>query len=140
MQSYNAQRSINNAASVPSLAQLSDPPMRFVDGAMMDYFVIEMVEALKASSKVASARSKKLEEEMVQAGLLPKPPAVNAPSKISKRDSQNSINSKQGKEPLDQEEEELRTRLDAIGHHVGANFTERRVPTSALYFLKLNTA
>ena len=69
--------------------------------------------------------NKKLEEEMIQAGLLPQPPAVHAPSRVTKRDSQNSLNSASGKEALDPEEEDLRKRLDAIGQHVGANFAER---------------
>lgn len=116
----------------PSLAVLAEPPIRQVDGAMMDYFLIELVNTLRASSKVAIARSKALEKEMVEAGLIPTPPppppALPAKKEATARDSLVSLNSAgaSGKHTeVDEEEEAVRTRLDAIGMHVGANFSER---------------
>ncbi|KAF8060771.1 TRAPP complex subunit trs33 [Lyophyllum atratum] len=123
--------SIATSSLVPAnLAALAEPPIRQIDAAAMDYFLIELVEALRASSAVATARSKKIEQEMAEAGLLP-PPAPAAPSlpakKESARDSVTSLNSRNtGKAAvLDEEEEAVRVRLEAIGLHVGANFTER---------------
>lgn len=109
--------------------------MRMVDGAAMDYLLIEMVHTLRASSAVATARSKKTEQEMVDAGLIPPPPAVPPPLagiRDSQRDSMASTASgsrsgstKPGLGPLDEEDEAVRSRLETIGLHVGANFTER---------------
>jgi hypothetical protein len=96
----------------------------------MDYFLIEMVNALRASSAVATARSKMIEEEMIEAGLLPPPPpaALSLPKKESARDSVTSLTSRTaGKSALDEQEEAVRTRLEGIGMHIGANFTERYV-------------
>ncbi|KAK7047223.1 hypothetical protein VNI00_006889 [Paramarasmius palmivorus] len=110
----------------PTLAALADPPTRFVDGAMMDYFLIEVVNTLRESSAVATARSKKIEKEMLESGLIPPTPAVTQPS--TPRDSVTSLNSRNtGKATavVDEEEEAIRIRLDAIGMHIGANFVER---------------
>ncbi|GLB36802.1 putative transport protein particle (TRAPP) component [Lyophyllum shimeji] len=113
----------------PNLAALADPPIRQIDGAVMDYFLIELVETLRVSSAVATARSKKIEQEMIEAGLIPPPaPAAPTPSKKeTARDSVTSLSSRTtGKAAvLDEEEEAVRVRLEAIGLHVGANFTER---------------
>ncbi|KAG6848246.1 hypothetical protein H0H93_001972 [Arthromyces matolae] len=122
--------SISSASFVhPSLAALGDPPIRQIDAAVMDYFLIELVTTLKDSSAVATARQKKIEKEMIEAGLLPPPSAPAAPAvpkKESARDSVTSLNSKSGKSVVvDEEEEAVRVRLEAIGVHVGANFTER---------------
>ena len=95
----------------------------------MDYFVIEMVSALRASSAVASARAKKLEQDMMEAGLMPAPSHVPPTLKDTHRDSVGSTTSKAsgGKTALDDEEEAVRSRLEAIGMHVGANVAERYV-------------
>lgn len=119
--------------SSSSLAALADPPNRLVDAAVMDYFLIELVNTLRVSAAVATARSKKIEQEMIEAGLIPPPPAPAAltlsSKKDSARDSVTSLNSRTGKSAVvDEEEEAVRTRLEAIGLHVGANFTERCVP------------
>ncbi|ESK86482.1 bet3 family protein [Moniliophthora roreri MCA 2997] len=121
-------RNSSQASSKPmsSLAALAEPPMRFVDGAMMDYLLIEVVNTLRESSAVATARSKKIEQEMLEAGLIPPAPAVTQPS--TPRDSVTSLNSRNtGKAVamVDEEEEAIRIRLEAIGMHVGANFAER---------------
>lgn len=115
----------------PSLAALADPPIRQVDAAAMDYLLIELVNILRDSSAVATARSRKIEQEMIEAGLIP-PPAPTPPVpplKTGPRDSVTSLNSRSGsatgKSVLDEEDEAVRTRLEAIGVHVGANFTER---------------
>ncbi|KAI0344032.1 TRAPP complex subunit trs33 [Trametopsis cervina] len=121
-------------ASVPpisvasSLAALADPPTRLVDGAAMDYFLIELVDTLRASSAVAVARTKNIEQEMIEAGLLA--PTQQAPPEVpSKRDSlaSPSLNATGagGNRIEDVEEEALRLRLESIGMHVGANVAER---------------
>ncbi|KAL0565073.1 hypothetical protein V5O48_016959 [Marasmius crinis-equi] len=117
--------------SALGLTALSDPPTRYVDGAMMDYFLIEVVNTLRESSAVATARSKKIEQEMLEAGLVPPPPPASVTSpKPDARDSTTSLNSTRGKTAgvVDEEEEALRVRLEAIGLHVGANITERDRP------------
>lgn len=101
----------------------------------MDYFVIEMVSALRASSAVAAARAKKLEQDIIEAGLVPAPSHVPPTLKDTHRDSVGSTSSKVsgGKAAaLDEEEEAVRSRLEAIGMHVGANVAERYVSSSCL--------
>ena len=85
----------------------------------MEYFLIEAVHTLRRSSAVADSRAQKIEDEMIEAGLIPPipPPQVKA-KKDAQRDSVLSA-------PGDEEEEGLRARLEAIGMHVGANITER---------------
>ncbi|KAJ7794170.1 TRAPP complex subunit trs33 [Mycena olivaceomarginata] len=116
-----------------NLVALADPPVRQIDAAVMDYFIIELVNTLRASAAVATERSKKIEAEMVEAGLIPAPPVL-PPQPLKKdapsaRDSTTSLNSRAstGGRPsvADEAEEAVRTRLEAIGLHVGANFTER---------------
>lgn len=123
-----ANRPSSTSSAVPSLAAVADPSPRYVDGAAMDYFIIEMVNTLRASSAVATVRAKKVEQEMIDAGLMPTPAAV--PPALKKSQLRDSIGSdgsgslaKDGKD----EEEELRARLEAIGMHVGANMAERYV-------------
>lgn len=126
-----------------SLAALADPPLRQIDGAAMDYFLIEMVATLRESAAVATARAKKIEQEMVEAGLIPAPLPV--PSSLKKdssaRDSVTSLASRTGsatgKNTLDEEEEPVRQRLEAIGMHVGSNFSERCVVHQAAQYRKL---
>ena len=118
---------MTSPASPSTLALLADPPVRLVDGAAMDYLLIEAVTALRASAAVAAARAKKIEQEMADAGLLPPPP----PSPVTKppqshRDSIGSTTSRtQATSADDDEDEGVRTRLEAIGLHVGGNFVER---------------
>lgn len=119
--------------SSTSLAALADPPLNQIDGAAMDYFIIEMVATLRESAAVATARAKKIEQEMLEAGLIP--PPLPVPSSLKKdnsaRDSVTSLVSRTGsaagKGTLDEEEEPVRQRLEAIGMHVGSNFSERCV-------------
>ncbi|KAK0188380.1 TRAPP complex subunit trs33 [Armillaria mellea] len=114
-----------------SLAAMAEPPARHVDGAMMDYFMIELVNTVRESSAVALARAKKVEQEMVESGLLPPPapPVPVLPLKDNPRDSLTSIASRNSASaktnPATEAEEAVRVRLEAIGMHVGANFTER---------------
>lgn len=94
----------------------------------MDYFLIEAVNALRASSAVAAARAKKVEQEMIEAGLIPPPAPVLPPLKDAQRDSVGSNVSKDSTRKISpDEEDEVRVRLEAIGMHVGANVTERSV-------------
>jgi trafficking protein particle complex subunit 6 len=107
---------------------------------MMDYFLIELVNSLRASAAVATARAKQTEKEMVDAGLipppLPQPPALPLKKDLP-RDSYSSISSRsstpaQAKQPaMDEDEEAVWLRLEAIGVHVGSNFTERYSPISS---------
>ncbi|KAI0078523.1 transport protein particle component [Panus rudis PR-1116 ss-1] len=119
-----------------SLNALADPPPALMDAAAMDYFTIELVNTLRESSAVAIARTKKIEQEMADAGLLPPPaPPSTAAKRDSARDSMTSTpklesSSKQG---LSDEEEALRQRLEAIGMHVGANTAERLCHDRALF-------
>ena len=107
------------AAAAPSLVTLADSQHRLMDAAAMEYFLIEAVQTLRHSSAVADSRVQKIEDEMIEAGLIPPtpPPQVKA-KKDAQLDSVTSASS-------DEEEEGLRARLEAIGLHVGANITER---------------
>ncbi|KAH9891171.1 transport protein particle component [Cubamyces lactineus] len=123
-----AARPSSSMSTVPSLAAVADPPPRYVDGAAMDYFTIEMVNTLRASSAVAAARSKKVEQEMIDAGLMPATAPVPPTLKKDKmRDSMGSNASRVSlsKDSQEGDDEELRARLEAIGMHVGANMAER---------------
>ncbi|KAJ3517819.1 hypothetical protein NLJ89_g258 [Agrocybe chaxingu] len=106
--------------SPASLASLADPPTRQIDGAAMEYFLIEM---------------KKIEVEMTEAGLIPPPAAV--PSSLKKDNARDSVtslvSSKAGKGTLDDDEEPVRQRLEVIGMHVGANFSERLCRDRAMF-------
>ena len=77
-----ASRPSFQATSSTSLAALADPPIRQIDGAVMDYFLIELVATLRESAAVATARSKKVEKEMLEAGVIPPPTPV--PSSLKK--------------------------------------------------------
>lgn len=115
-----------------ALAVLADPPVHHVDGAVMDYLLIEAVNALRASSAVATARAKRIEREMVEAGLLPAP----APAKAQQNRDSVESSSKQrvsGDDGGDDEDEDVRIRLEAIGRHVGASFAERLCRDRALF-------
>jgi trafficking protein particle complex subunit 6 len=107
----------SSSSSSSVLAPLSDPLQRSIDGVAMDFFFIECVEALRDSSRVATTRAKKIEDEMVNAGLIP-------PPQPKKEDIRASTAGK-AKTPLDEEEEDIYARLEAIGLHVGTNITER---------------
>jgi trafficking protein particle complex subunit 6 len=115
------------SSSSLNLAVLADPPARTMDGAAFDYFMIELVNTVRASSQVAVARAKAIEQEMVEAGLVP-PPAP-APKKAAERESTGTLASTASRaaatKAIPDEEEPVRKRLEAIGQHVGANITER---------------
>jgi len=87
------------------------------------------VNTLRASSIVATNRIKDMEREMIDAGLLTAglPSSSSSVKKESARDSTSSLNSRTGgkSNTVDEEEEAIRNRLEAIGVHVGANYTER---------------
>ncbi|KAF9071481.1 transport protein particle component [Rhodocollybia butyracea] len=137
--------SSTSSSSIPAhltpLAALTDPPIRHVDSAMMDYFLIEVVNTLRESSKVALNREREREKEMVEAGLIPPlalPAKDNKDGTISARDSTGSLASTKGGKtaaagPIDEEEEALKLRLEAIGMHVGSNFSERLCRDRALF-------
>ena len=109
-------------STAPSLSALSDPQSHLVDAAAMDYFLIEAVQVLRHSSAVADARAKKVEDEMIEAGLIPPTPP---PQAKAKKDGQRDSVGTGSSTLSDDEDEGLRARLEAIGLHVGANITER---------------
>ena len=114
------------SSAPPPLAFLADPPVRVVDGAAMDYLLIEAVNALRASAAVATARANKIEQEMADAGILLPPPPPPPAKPHQHRDSVGSTASRtQATSADDEEDEGVRTRLEAIGFHVGASFVER---------------
>jgi hypothetical protein len=109
-------------STAPSLAALADQQSRLIDAAAMDYFLLEAVQTLRHSTAVAEARAKKVEDEMIDAGLIPPP----APSPLkAKKDAQRDSLGAGSSAPSDDEDEGLRARLETIGLHVGANITER---------------
>jgi hypothetical protein len=119
---YDTAASGTSSSSVsPLIANLADPPMHLMDGAAMDYFLIEMVNTLRISSAVASARAQKIEQEMINAGFLASPP----PLQSSKKENRNSEGSMSSRKSVDDDDEGLRLRLESIGMHVGSNITER---------------
>ncbi|KAF9649048.1 transport protein particle component, partial [Thelephora ganbajun] len=109
--------------SSPLVTAMADVPVRYMDDAAFDFFLIEMVNTLRVSSAHAQARARKVEQEMIDAGLLPAPLPTPAIRK-DHRDSATSLASK-ATVKVEDEEEGLRLRLEAIGMHVGANITER---------------
>lgn len=115
--------SLTGSLSSPLVTAMADAPMRFMDGVGFDFFLIEMVNTLRASSAHAQARARKVEQEMIDAGLLPTP----LPTPAIRKDNRGSTTSLASKAAAkaDDEEEGLRLRLEAIGVHVGANITER---------------
>ena len=119
---------LTGSLSSPLVTAMADAPVQFMDGAAFDYFLIEMVNTLRASSAHAQARARKVEQEMIDAGLLPAPLPTPAIRK-DHRDSTTSLASK-ATTKVNDEEEGLRLRLEAIGVHVGANITERYVHLS----------
>ena len=114
---------LTGSLSSPLVVAMADPPMRLIDGAAFDCFLIEMVNTLRVSSAHAQARARRVEQEMIDAGLLPAPPLTLTVRK-DHRDSTSSLPSR-AMARVEDEEEGLRLRLEAIGMHVGANITER---------------
>jgi len=114
---------LTGSLSSPLVTAMADAPVRFMDGAAFDFFVIEMVNTLRASSAHAQARARKVEQEMIDAGLLPAP----LPTPVTRKEHRGSTTSLASKATMkgDDDEEGLRLRLEAIGMHVGANITER---------------
>ena len=108
---------------------LADPPTRYVDGALMDYLVIEAVVALRVSAGVSAAHARQVEQEMAEAGLLP-PPPVSKPH--DHRDSMGSTIAR-SLSYVDEEDEDLRSRLETMGLHVGANLAERSEQAMLLF-------
>lgn len=116
----------SSTSVAPTLTALAEPPVRTIDGAAMDYFLIEVVNSIRASSAVAVARTRKVEQEMIDAGLLSPAPPPGAVA--TKRESLASNSSKaEIKTPAEEEEDAVRLRLESIGTHIGANVAERYV-------------
>lgn len=141
---YASTSASSSSLSQTSLPVLADPPIRLADAAALDYLIIEMTHTLRASSAVASARVKRIEREMVEAGFMPEPPDKASLAKEKEkerlkkeqRESGGSAGTRASVGPasglgksneLDEEEEGLRIRLEAIGVHIGGNVAERCV-------------
>jgi len=139
---YASTSASSSSLSQTSLPVLADPPIRLADAAALDYLVIEMTHTLRASAAVASARVKRLEREMVEAGFMPEPPDKASLAKEKEkerlkkeqRESGGSAGTRASVGPasglgksseLDEEEEDLRLRLETIGVHIGGNVAER---------------
>ncbi|KAL5534808.1 hypothetical protein ACEPAG_1272 [Sanghuangporus baumii] len=140
---YTSTAASSSSLVTPTLSVLADPPVRQADAAALDYLLIEMVHTLRASASVATERIRRIEREMLDAGLIPAPapPEKTTPLKDKerlKKDGRESITSTrtrvsslagqvqaQGMEDSEEDEEALKLRLEAIGLHVGANIAER---------------
>ncbi|EAU93354.1 trafficking protein particle complex subunit 6B [Coprinopsis cinerea okayama7 len=139
-----AARASTSSLAPVSLSTLSDPPIRHIDATAYEYFLIEMVSTLRESAAYATARSKAIEKEMADAGLIvPTPTTVTGPPAASgsrgsqppgPRDSVTSLQSTTrpkssasgaGGDADDPTLDPLRHRLLAIGSHTGANLSER---------------
>ena len=140
---YASTSASSSSLSQTALPGLADPPTRLADGAALDYLIIEMTHTLRASANVAAARVKMLEREMIEAGFMPEQPdkATLAKEKdkerlkkeqressgsLGTRPSSAGLSSVAGKgAEVDEEDEGLRLRLEAIGMHIGGNVAER---------------
>lgn len=128
----------------PSLLAITDGPstQSQIDASVQDYFLIELVHTLRRSSQVARDRLKKREEEMLANGLLPPSVSLTGSATASGHASASSglgsgaktslgtmstVGGASAKAPVNEEEEAIRLRLDALGAHVGANVAERFV-------------
>lgn len=146
---YTSTAASTSSLVTPSLSLLADPPVRLADAAALDYMLIEMVHALRASAGVASERVRRLEREMRDVGLgdgpaLPekeKGPGLKEREKerVKKEGARDSVGSARTRvsslggmaidagSEADEDEEALRIRLEAVGMHVGGNIAERYV-------------
>jgi hypothetical protein len=101
---------------------MTDAPIRYMDGAALNSFSNRDGQY---TSAYAQARTRQVEQEIIDAGLLhPSPPTLAIHK--DHRDSTISLASKVAEKVKDQEER-LRLRLEAIRMHVGAKITERYV-------------
>ena len=118
-----------------NLPSLADPAIRHVDAIIVDYLVMEAVQTLRASTVIAMAKRRQREKDLVDAGLvLPDEQAPAVPKKDVNRESMASIASKTTtmtttttKVEEGPDEEEVYSRLEAIGVHIGSNVAERCV-------------
>ncbi|PAV21664.1 transport particle component [Pyrrhoderma noxium] len=151
---YTSTAASSSSLVTPSLTLLADPPIRLADGAALDYLMIEMVGVLRESAGVANERVRKVEREMKEAGLVDATSGTGAGKEKGKKEGRESIGvgvpgggaggtrsrvssiagmstvgdiispAPAGPEESD-EEESVRTRLEAIGLHIGGNVAER---------------
>ena len=141
---YTSTAASTSSLVTPTLTVLADPPVRQADAAALDYLLIEMVHTLRASAGVATERIRRIERDMLDAGLgpAPAPPEkTTTPLKDKermKKEGRDSVAStrtrvsslagqalSQTMEENEEDDEALRLRLEAIGMHVGANIAER---------------
>lgn len=152
---YTSTAASTSSLVTPTLSLLADPPVRLADAAALDYLLIEMVHTLRASAGVATERVRRVERELLDAGLGPGPAppektvSVKDKERLKKegRESVTSASSRtrvsslavqgQGLDGVptegEEDEEGLKLRLEAIGLHVGANIAERYVQLCFLH-------
>ncbi len=108
----------------PSLSKLADSSPHEIDGAVLDYLVIELVDTFRSSAASARARFQRHEQDMISAGFLPQ---------SAKRKAEQS-----GSGYYD-DDQAIVARLEHAGKHVGANLTERWQIYSAEAFPLMTT-
>lgn len=163
---YTSTAASSSSLVTPSLTLLADPPIRLADGAALDYLMIEMVGVLRESAGVANERVRKVEREMKEAGLVDATSGTGAGKEKGKKEGRESIGvgvpgggaggtrsrvssiagmstvgdvispAPAGPEESD-EEESVRTRLEAIGLHIGGNVAERFVMVFVVFVFEL---
>lgn len=118
--------SASSSLVTPALAALSQDSNRQVDVVALDYLLIEAVRTLGHSSKIATARTRATEEEMIAGGLLPPPaPLPTVPASIKADSVKDAVASQREARIVEEEEEALRIRLEGVGAVVGSNIAER---------------
>jgi len=88
------------------LPALANPLVPQIDSAVLDYFLIEVVNTLRQSATVATRRQRELEDEMAKASLL---------QQHQTHETQHNTT-----------EEALKVRLEGLGSRVGASLVERQ--------------
>jgi hypothetical protein len=114
----------STASLSANFSALADPETKQIDAAILDFLNIELVATLRRSSKVAQDKRKEREDLLVASGLLSAPSQVSP--LVTKREAvRDSMSAARSTKTLEEEDEALRHRLEAIGMHVGAGLTER---------------
>ena len=161
---YTSTAASSSSLVTPSLTLLADPPIRLADGAALDYLMIEMVGVLRESAGVANERVRRVEREMKEAGLVdatsgagkekgkkegresigvgvPGGGAGGTRSRVSSIAGMSTVGDVASPAPAgheeSDEEESVRTRLEAIGLHIGGNVAERFVMVFVVFVFEL---
>jgi hypothetical protein len=95
-----------------------------IDAVTLDYLNIELISALRRSSKVADLRKREREDHMIAAGVLtarPLPPPLSSGNSSVRE----SVLAARTAKTLEDEEEALGLRLELLGMQIGGNIAER---------------